>query len=112
MEASRIQNWHAHVYFDTASRDAAMKLRESIERSFAVKIGRFHEKPVGPHPCFSYQVAFDNGQFAALLSWLALNRGNLTIFIHPNTGNDLEDHRDHAIWMGHQVPLVLDVFSA
>ena len=34
-----------------------------------------------------------------------------TVFIHPNTGQDLEDHRDRAIWMGQQVPLVLDIFK-
>jgi DOPA 4,5-dioxygenase len=27
----------------------------------------------------------------------------------PNTGEQLEDHRDRAIWLGEQVPLVLDV---
>jgi len=27
-------------------------------------MGRFHEKPVGPHPMFSYQVHFKNEQFA------------------------------------------------
>ena len=43
--------------------------------------------------------------------WLALNRGDLTIFVHPNTGQDLEDHRDRAIWLGQQVPLVLDIFT-
>jgi aromatic ring-cleaving dioxygenase len=107
----RILNWHAHVYFDAASRDAASALREAIERSFPVQMGRFHEKPVGPHPRFSFQVAFDNDQLAPLLSWLTLNRGDLTIFIHPNTGNALEDHRDRAIWIGRQVPLILDFFT-
>ena len=41
----------------------------------------------------------------------SLNRGDLTVFVHPNTGQDLEDHRDHAIWLGQQVPLVLDIFT-
>ena len=39
------------------------------------------------------------------------NRGDLTVFVHPNTGQDLEDHRDRAIWLGQQVPLVLDIFT-
>jgi aromatic ring-cleaving dioxygenase len=111
METTQIKDWHAHVYFDPASRDAAWSLRERIEKSFDIEMGRFHEKPVGPHPMFSYQVAFRNDQLAPLLSWFALNRGGLTLFIHPNTGHDLEDHRDRAIWMGRQVPLVLDIFT-
>ena len=46
-----------------------------------------------------------------MLSWLALNRGDLTVFVHPNTGQDLEDHRDRALWLGEQVPLLLDVLQ-
>lgn len=111
MTAPQILDWHAHVYFDPASRDAAWALRERIEKAFPIEMGRFHEKTVGPHPRFSYQVAFKNEQFAPLLSWLTLHRGDLTVFIHPNTGQDLEDHRDRAIWMGQQVPLVLDIFT-
>jgi DOPA 4,5-dioxygenase len=111
METSEIKDWHAHIYFDQASRDAAWALRERIEKAFAIQMGRFHEKPVGPHPRFSYQVAFRNEQLADIASWLALNRGDLTIFMHPNTGHDLEDHRDRAIWFGRQVPLKLTVFT-
>lgn len=107
-----IQDWHAHVYFDAATRDAAWALRGAIEKRFPIEMGRFHEKPVGPHPCFSYQVAFTNDLLAPLLSWLALNRGGLTVFVHPNSGRELEDHRDHAIWLGPQAPLRLDLLDA
>lgn len=111
MDTNKIKDWHAHVYFDPASTEPARALREKIEQAFAIEMGRFHEKPVGPHPQFSYQVAFKNEQLASFLPWLTLNRGDLTVFIHPNTGHDLEDHRDRAIWMGRQVPLVLDIFT-
>ena len=96
---------------DAITTEPAQALREKIEKAFEIEMGRFHERPVGPHPRFSYQVAFKNDQLAPLLSWLALNRGDLTIFVHPNTGQDLEDHRDRAIWLGQQVPLVLDIFT-
>src|SRR5262249_60925698 len=86
-------------------------LGERIEKTFDINRGRFHEKPVGPHPRFSYQVHFKNEQLAPFVSWLALNRGDLTVFVHPNTGEDLEDHRDRAIWLGEQVPLILDVLK-
>ena len=111
MDTAKIQDWHAHVYFDPASRDPAWALRERIEKEFDIVMGRFHEKPVGPHPRFSYQVHFRNDQLAPFLSWLTLNRGDLTVFVHPNTGQDLEDHRDRAICLGQQVPLVLDIFT-
>ena len=109
MDTPEIKDWHAHVYFDAASRDAAWALRERIEKTFPIEMGRFHEKPVGPHPCFSYQVLFQPDQLAPLLSWLALNRGDLTVLVHPNTGQQLADHRDRAIWLGRQETLDLSV---
>jgi len=30
-----------------------------------------------------------------------LNHGALDVFIHPNTGDELRDHRDCALWLGH-----------
>ena len=69
------------------------------------------KSPSARIPRFSYQVRFRNEQLAPLLSWLALNRGALTVFVHPNTGEDLEDHRDRAVWLGQQVPLHLDVLK-
>ena len=75
MNTPEIIDWHSHVYFDAASRDAAWALRETIEKSFEIEMGRFHEKPVGPHPQFSFQVHFRNEQFAPFMAWLTMNRG-------------------------------------
>jgi aromatic ring-cleaving dioxygenase len=112
MDTAKIQDWHAHVYFDAITTEPAKALREKIEKTFNdIVMGRFHERPVGPHPRFSYQVLFKNDQLAPILSWLSLNRGQLTVFVHPNTGEQLEDHRDRAIWLGEQVPLFLDVLK-
>ena len=104
-----IASWHAHVYFDQATRDAAWTLRETIEAQFhgRFEMGRFHERPVGPHPMWSYQLAFAPELLAELFAWLALNHGALDVFIHPNTGNALRDHRDCAAWIGRSYPLNL-----
>lgn len=107
-DTASIQDWHAHVYFDAASCEAALALRRAIEARFAMQMGRFHEKLVGPHPCWSYQVAFEPAVFAEIVPWLALNRGDLVVFIHPNTGDALGDHRDRAIWLGAKLDLNLD----
>lgn len=102
LPVSAISSWHAHVYFDATSRDAAWALRERIEAELGghIQMGRFHEKPVGPHPMWSYQLAIDAAQFAAVAGWLTLNHGTLDVFMHPNTGDALRDHRDCALWLG------------
>jgi aromatic ring-cleaving dioxygenase len=114
LTTSQIQTWHAHVYFDAATRDAAWQFREEIAAHFgdALQLGRFHEKPVGPHPKWSYQLAFERAQFADIVEWLTLNHGVLDVFLHPNTGDSLRDHRDAAVWIGHSHNLVLDIFTA
>ncbi len=104
-----IKGYHAHVYFDESTCEQAIALCEESGKQFSVQVGRIHRKPVGPHPCWSCQIAFDRNQYANLLSWLALNRKGLTILIHPLTGNDLKDHTDYASWMGEPQDLNLDV---
>ncbi|KQP13310.1 DOPA 4,5-dioxygenase family protein [Pseudorhodoferax sp. Leaf267] len=110
---SLIQDWHAHVYFDAATRDDAWHLRETITAELAgrMQMGRFHEKPVGPHPMWSYQLAIAAADFPFVVGWLALNHGALDVFIHPNTGDDLRDHRDSALWLGRSHVLNLAAFS-
>jgi len=114
-DASRAQRqifgFHAHVYFDKNTVDKARELCEEAARRFGVKMGRVHEKPVGPHPDWSCQLAFRPDLFSEVIPWLAMNRGGLVVFIHPITGNDLIDHRDYAMWMGAVRPLDLTVLS-
>ncbi len=108
-DPASIESWHAHVYFDAATREAAWALRERIatELGAQVEIGRFHEKPVGPHPAWSYQLAFGPHAFSHVVGWLVLNHGALDVFLHPNTGDELADHRDRALWLGKSYPLNL-----
>ncbi len=107
----RIRGYHAHVYYDAGSKPAAAELRAAIEARFEVRMGRWHDRPVGPHPQWSYQVAFTPDLFAEIVPWLALNRGGLTVFVHPETGDDIPDHRDHAIWLGEKAELDLDALG-
>ncbi len=109
-DTRQIEGWHAHVYFDAESRDAAWALRGKIEVELAGRItmGRFHERPVGPHPMWSYQLAIATADFAQVVGWLALNHGALDVFMHPNTGDALRDHRDGALWVGRSHTLNLE----
>lgn len=110
-DTAAITGYHAHVYYDADSKPAAAELRDAIEARFEVQLGRWHDRPVGPHPQWSYQIAFTPEVFAQIVPWLALNRGGLTIFLHPETGDVLPDHRDHALWLGDKAELNLDALK-
>lgn len=110
-ETSAITGYHAHVYFDAASVDRARALCEAAAARFDLKMGRVHERNVGPHPRWSCQLACAPAVFAELLPWLALNRDGLVVFAHPETGDELSDHRDHGVWLGVGLDLDLSAFE-
>ncbi|MEG3939788.1 DOPA 4,5-dioxygenase family protein [Microcoleus sp. S36b_A3] len=90
MKADTIEivGFHAHIYFDSDSRDAAARVREGLAQ-FEVQLGRWHDKPIGPHPQAMYQVAFLPPQFGKVVPWLMLHREGLDILVHPETGDGL-----------------------
>ncbi len=106
-----ISGYHAHIYYDAGTKEKAARLREALGERFAVELGRWHDRPIGPHPRWSYQVAFEPAVFADLVPWLALNRDGLVVLVHPRTGDDIADHRDFTIWLGEKVELDLSVLE-
>ena len=104
-----VTGYHAHIYYDEASRADAAAVRKALDAHFTVKLGRWRDAPVGPHPEPMYQVAFAPDQFDGVVRWLMLHRRRLAVLVHPETGHDLEDHRDRALWMGRVLDLKLDV---
>ena len=108
-----IGEYHAHVYYDPqTTRGRAARLRDRVAVEFpTARLGRWHDELVGPHPQSMYQIAFPSRLLASLLPWLMLNRDDLTILLHPETGDDYRDHTAHAAWLGALLPLRLDVFG-
>lgn len=103
-------SYHAHVYYDEASRPAAKRVRLQLNRLFQVKMGRWREEPVGPHPTAMYQVAFQAGEFPKIVPWLMEHHEGLSVLIHPNGDDDLLDHSERALWLGRQLKLKLGMF--
>ncbi|UFP96466.1 DOPA 4,5-dioxygenase family protein [Gloeobacter morelensis] len=106
-----ISGFHAHVYYDPGSREVAARVRKALEERFTVQLGRWHDGPIGPHPKSMYQVAFLPDQFDEIVPWLMLHREGLDILVHPETGDDLADHRHHALWLGEKLALNFECFQ-
>ncbi|WP_027967262.1 DOPA 4,5-dioxygenase family protein [Halomonas halocynthiae] len=102
--------YHAHVYFEQATLPLATSLCEQAGEKFGLKVGRVHQKNVGPHPKWSCQITFGTKHFDQLVPWLEQNREGLSILIHALTGNDLEDHTIYAYWLGDSLELDLSMF--
>jgi len=112
-----------HLFFPS-SPPPAPKLTPTVPE---LRIYRFWEYPVGPHPIAMFEVnIFTPAQFGAFIPWLCINRGPLSVLVHPNTVEVVEDQesgekrevrdeeRDHtqrAIWMGERIALDLSLFK-
>ncbi len=105
------ERYHAHVYFDESTEDEARALCINAWRSCHVGLGRFHRRPVGPHPRWSCQLTFDADEFDRLIPWLDEHRGALDILVHPLTDDALEEHTSLATWLGEEVALAVDMFK-
>ncbi|KAI5121889.1 hypothetical protein M0805_001094 [Coniferiporia weirii] len=105
-----------HIYYmqavDTQKTFARM-LHERIRREFPeLRIYKFWEKPVGPHPVAMFEVnTFTPHQTGALFSWLAVHRGPCSVLIHPNTNDAYNDHTELATWMGKPWPLHVNMLK-
>ena len=109
MAEPRIRDFHAHIYYDPEEVERAKQLAAAVQERFPV--GHFHLRPVGPHPRGSVQLTVPSDAFGDVAQFLALNRGDLTIFAHAETGEDLADHTQHVIWFGPSEKLDLSIFS-
>jgi len=98
-DAHEINKYHAHVYYDSETRQVAARVREGLEQ-FEAKLGSWHDEPVGPHTKGMYQVEFLPKEFTAIVPWLMLNREGLDVLVHPSTGDGYKDHMIRSLWLG------------
>ena len=102
--------YHAHIYYAAETKVQLLALLNSLRNSDVASsvrsIGRCHDQPVGPHPCPSAQIDVAPQAIAEVLPWLALNRGELSVYVHLNTADELWDHVHNAVWMGKRFEIV------
>ncbi|WLF80921.1 hypothetical protein PVL30_004714 [Lodderomyces elongisporus] len=65
---------------------------------------------IGPHPTQFWEADVLRPEvFIKVFSWFQLHHGNLSVLIHPQTGDDYKDHFERAVWLGDKLPL-LNIF--
>ncbi|WP_069384327.1 DOPA 4,5-dioxygenase family protein [Halomonas caseinilytica] len=102
------KGYHAHVYFDEETVDVASRLCAEAGEKFGLKVGRVHQKLVGPHTKWSCQITFSYTSFDTFIPWLDEHRGRLSVLVHALTGDDHADHTTHAYWLEDSVEINLD----
>jgi len=117
---NEVKEWHFHIYFHQRNPDehkAALVLRDSVLRLrrdgafVAVPLYRVNTDPIGPHPAGSYEIWCPSESFAAVFSYLCLNRGDLSILVHPLTTEERKDHEIRNAWIGPSFPLDLSTLT-
>ena len=106
-----VLDYHAHLYYDESTINEAKELARQASERFSVPVGRFHEKPVGPHPVWSCQLTVSKESFGDVIGWLLMNHGAVDVFVHPNTSDDLKDHTKTVMWIGKSYTLNLGIFQ-
>lgn len=105
--------YHAHVYFHPEEAEAitAIHTRARQDLEAIATVWPIRDRPVGPHPLPMFEIEFPRQGREAVVAWVERHRGAFTVLLHPETGNDLIDHRDRAVWLGPPVTLDLSRLS-
>lgn len=106
-------SYHAHVYFqpDDAATIATLHARAQHDLAGLATVYPIRHRPVGPHAWPMFEIAFQRAQREPVVTWVEAHHGRQPVLLHPETGNDLVDHRDHAVWLGSRLPLDFSIFD-
>jgi aromatic ring-cleaving dioxygenase len=110
-DAVEITGYHAHIYFDEATRASAERVTARLAVTLSVNLEDWYDAPVGPHLVSNVLVPFAVDEFARVMPWLMLNREGLSILVHPITSDDVADHDQNGAWLGRQLVLDLNLLT-
>ena len=106
--------YHAHVYYDAEQVAFATELHRRARQDLGelATIWPMRMTPVGPHYAPMFEIEFPHDSREPVLDWVQAHHGPLPVMLHPETGNVLDDHRDHAVWLGRNLGVNLAVLEA
>ncbi|KAJ3271556.1 hypothetical protein HDV01_006518 [Terramyces sp. JEL0728] len=106
-----IKEFHFHTYWflhDKKTQEKAQELFSKVQKASFGKPLRLNYEPVGPHPIGSFETWVPIEYFAQAYSFFTLNRGDLSVLLHPLTREQQRDHTERAVWLGKPIPLKVD----
>ena len=128
-----IISYHTHILYmltNPQEIEASMKLRERTIEHFKDYLGvdcegRYDDGRLcmiidhpfnitlrnGPFPVGEWSIFVPLPYFSLVIPWLAQNRGQFSLLVHPNTGCEYEDHSIWAFWIGNPWPLDMSIFE-
>lgn len=102
--------YHAHIYYEPASRAIAEDLHRNFSAAMdagdsatVLYVGEMRDESVGPHPQPQFEVHFLKDKLPQVLA--LIRASGLSALVHPLTDDDLADHTSLALWIGEPVTL-------
>lgn len=105
--------YHAHIYFRDEDVEAATRLHAQAGRALGTvaTVWPMRKRRVGPHARPMFEIEFPHAAREQVLAWVEAHHGPFPVLLHPESGDELADHRDHAVWLGEVLPLDLSILS-
>jgi DOPA 4,5-dioxygenase len=102
-DKSDVTTYHIHIYYDLgkpSEKDAKALAQDIAKRFPAAKEVHEYDRPGGPHAVSNVAVHIDAKGFGEIVSWLQFNAGDLSVLVHPKSGDVIKDHIDYGLWLG------------
>ena len=76
-------------------------MREKMIKLFPdINVYDMCDRPVGPHPIPMFEADVSTPeQYWKVRNWIEANHGDLTVLVHPHTGDFLREHFELAYWI-------------
>jgi DOPA 4,5-dioxygenase len=104
--------YHAHIYYEAATRARAMEANQRLREAMApggsprlLFVGSLKDGKAGPHPMPQFEIHFTRDVLEDVRAFIEAS--GFTALIHPLTDDDLADHTTLAEWIG--TPLAMDL---
>lgn len=103
------REFDAHIYFSLDQLELATILRDKMKNHFRDQVffvGDMITLAIGPHPVPMFEANFPLAIFSDVVLWLMKERGELSVLVHPLSGDDVYDHTQGAMWLGRSLELL------